>query len=223
MTRLIKFIWIFQEIPFNLILAYQNLQDLNESMRSPVPSLCPEDSWQQTFWHRRNVLKHSSTHSHQLVRGRLTGRKLQILREFSVWPAGGSDDAIRVTEVWSWFDTGKVKARSAVKQSVFWCGSDRWSWSLAGVVGIFHVVCRFLFRAAEMRSGTLLARGPLLLEDVVDIIHFAQLLEEGDEVQQLGVGHVVEPRGHRNLDRNTDYQQSHCPLPSIGGIFLQDF
>lgn len=49
-----------------------------------------------------------------------------------------------------------------------------------------------------MRNRTLLACGPLVLEDCVDIIHFAQPLKEGDEVQQLGVGHVIEPRGHRH-------------------------
>lgn len=59
-----------------------------------------------------------------------------------------------------------------------------------------------------MRSRTLLACGLLLLEDCVDVIHFAQPLEEGDEVQQLGVGHVVEPRGHRHLEENTNYQQT---------------
>lgn len=48
-----------------------------------------------------------------------------------------------------------------------------------------------------------------MLEDCVDIIHFAQPLKEGDEVQQLGVGHVIEPRGHRHLGENTEYQQPH--------------
>lgn len=38
-----------------------------------------------------------------------------------------------------------------------------------------------------MKSRTLLACGPLLLEDCVDVVHFAQSLEEWDEVQQLGV------------------------------------
>lgn len=60
-----------------------------------------------------------------------------------------------------------------------------------------------------MRGRTLLACGLLLLEDCVDVIHLAQPLEEGDEVQQLGVGHVVEPRGHRHLEENTNYQQRH--------------
>lgn len=45
-----------------------------------------------------------------------------------------------------------------------------------------------------------LAGGALLLQDSVDVVHFAQPLEEGDEVQQLCVGHVIEPRGHGNLD-----------------------
>lgn len=52
-----------------------------------------------------------------------------------------------------------------------------------------------------MKSTTLLACGPLLLEDRVDVVHFAKSLEERDEVQQLRVGHVVEPRGHRHLDK----------------------
>lgn len=47
-----------------------------------------------------------------------------------------------------------------------------------------------------MGGRTLLARGLLLLQDCVDVIHLAQPLEEGDEVQKLGVGHVVKPRGH---------------------------
>lgn len=47
-----------------------------------------------------------------------------------------------------------------------------------------------------MKIGTPLARSPLLLEDRVDTVHFAQPLEERDEVQQLRVGHVVEPGGH---------------------------
>lgn len=45
-----------------------------------------------------------------------------------------------------------------------------------------------------------LAHGALLLQDSVDVVHFAQPLEEGDEVQQLCVGHVIEPRGHGHLD-----------------------
>lgn len=49
-----------------------------------------------------------------------------------------------------------------------------------------------------MKSGAALARRRLLLQDRVDVVHFAQPLEERDQVQQLGVGHVVEPRGHRH-------------------------
>lgn len=41
-----------------------------------------------------------------------------------------------------------------------------------------------------------------MLEDCVDVIDFAQPLEERDEVQQLCVGHVIEPRGHRHLNKN---------------------
>lgn len=40
-----------------------------------------------------------------------------------------------------------------------------------------------------------------MLEDCVDVVHFAQPLEERDEVEQLGVGHVVEPRSNGNLYR----------------------
>ena len=68
----------------------------------------------------------------------------------------------------------------------------------------FHSCTSVLFRA-EMRSRTLLAGGPLVLEDRVDVVHFAQPLEERDEVQQLGVGHVVEPRGHGHLEGNAEY------------------
>lgn len=50
-----------------------------------------------------------------------------------------------------------------------------------------------------MKIGTPLARSPLLLKDWVDIVHFAQPLEERDEIQQLSVGHVVEPGGHGHL------------------------
>lgn len=56
-----------------------------------------------------------------------------------------------------------------------------------------------------MGSRALLAGGPLVLEDRVDVVHFAQPLEERDEVQQLGVGHVVEPRGHGHLEGNAAY------------------
>lgn len=50
------------------------------------------------------------------------------------------------------------------------------------------------------KGQTVLAGGPLVLEDGVDVVHFAQPLEERDEVQELSVGHVVEPRGHRHLN-----------------------
>lgn len=51
-----------------------------------------------------------------------------------------------------------------------------------------------------MRSRMLLAFRPLVLQDCVDVVHFAQPLKKGNEVQQLGVRHVIEPRGHRHLD-----------------------
>lgn len=51
------------------------------------------------------------------------------------------------------------------------------------------------FRAERRKNGgaALLAGGSLVLEDCVDVVHFAQPLKERDEVQQLRVGHVVEP------------------------------
>lgn len=76
--------------------------------------------------------------------------------------------------------------------------------SLVCVFFFFHSCTSVLFRA-EMRSRALLAGGPLVLEDRVDVVHFAQPLEERDEVQQLGVGHVVEPRGHGHLEGNAEY------------------
>ena len=65
-----------------------------------------------------------------------------------------------------------------------------------------------MWPCSERRRSTLtpLARCALVLEDRVDVVHFAQPLEERDEVQQLGVGHVVEPRGHRHLDGNQNIQ-----------------
>lgn len=64
----------------------------------------------------------------------------------------------------------------------------------------------FYFHWELLRSEvkTLLAGCPLVLEDSVDIVHLAQLLKERDEVQQLRVGHVVEPRGHRNLQQEVN-------------------
>lgn len=73
-----------------------------------------------------------------------------------------------------------------------WCGVIK--------VGVEEGVLSAVLFRAEMKSPTALARGPLLLEDCVDVIHFAQPLEERDEVQQLGVRHVVEPRGHGHLN-----------------------
>lgn len=103
-----------------------------------------------------------------------------------------------------------VEAPSAVKQSALW-------WPLTEQEQVAEpepepeprwcVFC-FLFLDAvlfgdEMGKGqTVLAGGPLVLEDGVDVVHFAQPLEERDEVQELSVGHVVEPRGHRHLDEH---------------------
>lgn len=66
----------------------------------------------------------------------------------------------------------------------------------------------FPLGVAEVRGQTLLAVHPLVLEDRVDVVHLAQPLEEWDEVQQLRVGHVVEPRGHGNLRRKVGKKQT---------------
>lgn len=63
-----------------------------------------------------------------------------------------------------------------------------------------------------MTSRAPLAGGALLLQDGVDVVHLAQPLEEGDEVQQLRVGHVIEPRGHGHLDDK--------PVPSAAVVLL---
>ena len=39
------------------------------------------------------------------------------------------------------------------------------------------------------------------LEQGVDVVGLGEPLEEGDEVEELAVVHVVEPRGHGNLKR----------------------
>lgn len=59
--------------------------------------------------------------------------------------------------------------------------------------------CLFPLGVAKVRGQALLAGRPLVLEDCVDVVHLAQPLEKWDEVEQLCVRHVVEPRGHRNL------------------------
>lgn len=46
------------------------------------------------------------------------------------------------------------------------------------------------------KLGTL--RGPQLSEAGVDVLRSAQLLEDWDQVQQLGVCHVIKPRLHRH-------------------------
>lgn len=114
----------------------------------------------------------------------------------SVWPGGGGVVASRCDRC-----DGEVKAQR-LKQSRVLVGSDRWCWSLTA---LFFCCCAFLvlfavFCCSELRwrSEAALARRRLLLQDRVDVVHFAQPLEERDEIQQLGVGHVVEPRGHRN-------------------------
>lgn len=81
-------------------------------------------------------------------------------------------------------------------------------------MGDFFYLYAVLFRA-EMRTA--LARGPLLLEHRVDVIHFAQPLEERQEVQELRVGHVVEPRGHRHLDENASHQHQRYFLDHDSG------
>lgn len=86
------------------------------------------------------------------------------------------------TKTWRWFDTGRV--RTVIDGP--------------GVV-IYVFFCSPVLFWAAIESPEALACSPLLLENSVDVVHFAQLFEERDEVQQLGVGHVVEPRGHGHL------------------------
>lgn len=49
---------------------------------------------------------------------------------------------------------------------------------------------------------------PLLLQNCVHILHLTQSLEKWDEIQKLRVGHVVEPRGHGNLEARTEKEQT---------------
>lgn len=51
------------------------------------------------------------------------------------------------------------------------------------VFAAVYVVRFFFLFGAEARGQALLARGPLVLEDRVDVVDFAQPLEERDEVQ----------------------------------------
>ena len=78
------------------------------------------------------------------------------------------------------------------------------SWRQSHAVVCISVMCAIFVQSREERGRALLACILLVLQDRVDVVHFAQPLEEGDEVQQLCVGHVVEPRGHGHLDHNAE-------------------
>lgn len=49
-------------------------------------------------------------------------------------------------------------------------------------------------------SVVTLACSPVLFQDSVHIIYFTQSLEERDEIEQLCVGHVIEPGCYRHLE-----------------------
>lgn len=44
----------------------------------------------------------------------------------------------------------------------------------------------------------LLTWSPLLCEEIIDVILFAQSLKEGNKIEELGVRHVIKPGRHRN-------------------------
>lgn len=114
-------------------------------------------------------------------------------KQFSLWPVDGSDGALKSLKA-PRQDPGKVKVLATTEQ---------FSQVGAGECNFTVNVFVFFF----VRSWAPLACGPLLLQDCIDVVHFAQPLEEGNEVQQLSVGHVIEPRGHRHLLTNGHRQQ----------------
>lgn len=109
--------------------------------------------------------------------------------QVSLRPEGGSDDALKSLE------TRDVKVLAATERRVFSKGRRRRVQLYCERRSYFCFV-----RSRRSRGRAPLAGGPLLLQDSVDVVHFAEPLEEGDEVQQLRVGHVIEPRGHGHLD-----------------------
>lgn len=85
-------------------------------------------------------------------------------------------------------DLGRVKGLGSRGAVGVLAGSDSWRprWRVHFCCGVrrsfFFFFFSFLF-GAEARGQALLARGPLVLEDCVDVVDFAQPLEERDEVQ----------------------------------------
>lgn len=61
-------------------------------------------------------------------------------------------------------------------------------------------------------GGGPLAVSPLLLEHCVHVLHLAEPLEEGQQVQQFRVRHVIEPGGHRHLQvaQGTVWHRGQC-------------
>lgn len=53
-------------------------------------------------------------------------------------------------------------------------------------------------RVAPLRQGGVIR----VAEHRVDVVYLAESLKERDQVQELRVGHVVEPRGHWNLQND---------------------
>ena len=64
---------------------------------------------------------------------------------------------------------------------------------VGGAVGVPVAVAHLLPAAAGVVAG---GAG---LEQGVDVVGLGEPLEEGDEVEELAVVHVVEPRGHGYL------------------------
>lgn len=67
--------------------------------------------------------------------------------------------------------------------------------------------------AVAWKQGRL--RGPQLPKAGVDILCSAQLLKDWDQVQQLGVCHVIKPRLHRHLGQGKGGVNLLSVLPSL--------
>lgn len=63
--------------------------------------------------------------------------------------------------------------------------------------------------AAPPQRGAPVVRMVGVAQHCIHTVHLAQLLEERDEVQELCVRHVVEPGGHRHLDKQM-HQSVQC-------------
>lgn len=54
----------------------------------------------------------------------------------------------------------------------------------------------------ELKAASVveLACSPVLFQDSIHVVHFTQSLEEREEIEQLCVGHVIEPGRYRHLE-----------------------